>query len=315
MRGGTILIGKTFSTIPATDDPTVAETFAKDGSPHDTVVPMRIDPDRGESLKGELHDKMQYAFPAAIARDAVYRGIWTVIRPFPVVDDTVSGVITGPENKSGDDSAPGLHDIAVGTADVLQKKFPARIILRPLVRIAGRNHETAGMGEYFHQPRKVFRLRFADGDALLPERLDSLHGQLFTSIPPHGRRDPVPPLPQISHKSGLIALSRLPEHPAHGFLEQIMHPPLRGQHDVGNLKALLELSPADESKGAYNSDTLLPDGFPIPGQVEKQRPVLVHKPGTQKLVAAQIHKVPVVDVRSVREIKVNAFLLAGRILS
>ena len=45
MRGGTILIGKTFSTIPATDDPTVAETFAKDGSPHDTVVPMRIDPD------------------------------------------------------------------------------------------------------------------------------------------------------------------------------------------------------------------------------------------------------------------------------
>ena len=49
MSDGTILIGKTFSTIPATDDPTVAETFAKDGSPHDTVVPMRIDPDRGES--------------------------------------------------------------------------------------------------------------------------------------------------------------------------------------------------------------------------------------------------------------------------
>ena len=116
MSDGTILIGKTFSTIPATDDPTVAETFAKDGSPHDTVVPMRIDPDRGKSLKGELHDKMQDAFPAAIARDAVYRGIWTVIRPFPVVDDTVSGVITSPENKSGDDSAPGLHDIAVGTA-------------------------------------------------------------------------------------------------------------------------------------------------------------------------------------------------------
>ena len=45
MSDGTILIGKTFSTIPATDDPTVAETFAKDGSPHDTVVPMRIDPD------------------------------------------------------------------------------------------------------------------------------------------------------------------------------------------------------------------------------------------------------------------------------
>ena len=66
MSDGTILIGKTFSTIPATDDPTVAETFAKDGSPHDTVVPMRIDPDRGESLKGELHDKMQDAFPASI---------------------------------------------------------------------------------------------------------------------------------------------------------------------------------------------------------------------------------------------------------
>ena len=43
MSDGTILIGKTFSTIPATDDPTVAETFAKDGIPHYPVIPMRVD--------------------------------------------------------------------------------------------------------------------------------------------------------------------------------------------------------------------------------------------------------------------------------
>ena len=45
MRGGTILIGKTFSTIPATDDPTVAETFAKDGGAHDSVVAVGVDAD------------------------------------------------------------------------------------------------------------------------------------------------------------------------------------------------------------------------------------------------------------------------------
>ena len=94
-----------------------------------------------------------------------------------------------------------------------------------------------------------------------------------------------------------------------------MHPSLPGQHDVGNLEALVKFSPADKSKGTYDTDTLFPDGLSVSGQVVQQRAVLVHKPGPQQFVATQIHKVPVVDMRSVREIKVNAFLLADRILS
>ena len=94
-----------------------------------------------------------------------------------------------------------------------------------------------------------------------------------------------------------------------------MHLSLPGQHDVGNLEALVKFSPADKSKGTYDTDTLFPDGLSVSGQVVQQRAVLVHKPGPQQFVATQIHKVPVVDMRSVREIKVNAFLLADRILS
>ena len=111
---------------------------------------------------------MENSFPAAITRYAVYSGILPRIRPFPIVDDTVSGVFPGPEHESGDDLFPGLNDKTVGTADILKKKLPARVIFSPLLRIAGRGHKPAGLGEYFHQSWDVFLLCFADCDALLP---------------------------------------------------------------------------------------------------------------------------------------------------
>ena len=37
------LICKTFGSIPATDNSTIAETFAQYGIPHYPVIPMRVD--------------------------------------------------------------------------------------------------------------------------------------------------------------------------------------------------------------------------------------------------------------------------------
>ena len=136
---------------------------------------------------------------------------------------------------------------------------------------------------------------------------------ILAGIAPHSGGNVVPSLPKVHDKSGLIAFPCLAKHPACCLLEEVVHPTLPCQQYVRNPITLLKLPSTNESKGAYNADALFPDSFPVSCQVIKQSSVLVHKPGAQKLIAAQIHKIPVVDVLSVREIEFDAFLLAGGI--
>ena len=81
------------------------------------------------------------------------------------------------------------------------------------------------------------------------------------------------------------------------------------QEDIGQGKGVLQLSVADEGHGADNADALLPEGFAVTGQVVEQGTVFVQQPFAQQGITAQVHQVPIVDVRCVRQIEVYALFL------
>ena len=112
-------------------------------------------------MQGKLHRKVQYAFAFPAAGNAMNGGIRCIIRPTPLSDDIVRGVIPGTEHKGGYDSSILKNHIAVPFADIVAKHCFSRIIICPLGRIACFSHKSSGKGKDFHQPREVFRSRFA----------------------------------------------------------------------------------------------------------------------------------------------------------
>ena len=70
------------------------------------------------------------------------------------------------------------------------------------------------------------------------------------------------PKPRL--QSRFVPLPSLAEQPTHGLMYKVV---LMMQEDISNFKSILKLAMADKSHSAYNSDTLLPDGFAAPGQV------------------------------------------------
>ena len=107
------------------------------------------------------------------------------------------------------------------------------------------------------------------------------------------RRDSrVGPL-QIAFQRGLVAFAGFAQHPAYGFVDQVVR---MVQEDIGDGECIIQLPLANELQGAHNPDALLPEGFAAARQVVEQCAVLVQQPGSQQRVTAQIHQVPIVDV-------------------
>ena len=114
-------------------------------------------------------------------------------------------------------------------------------------------------------------------------------------------------LAQPFFQAGGVAFAGFAQEPSHSLLKQVVQR-IRGrlEKDSGNGICVIELSGPDKSHCADNADTALPDCLPVAGQFVEQCPVFVHKPFTEKGIAAQIHEVPVIDVLKVSEIEVNA---------
>ena len=103
---------------------------------------------------------MQHSLPFSPACDSVDGGVWQVIGPIAVMDYVVGGVIARPEHKGRNDSSFAQYDMAVSACNVAFQQFFSRIIFRPLVRVPGPCHKSAGGGEDFQHFRNVFRCRF-----------------------------------------------------------------------------------------------------------------------------------------------------------
>ena len=136
-------------------------------------------------------------------------------------------------------------------------------------------------------------------------------GEFFNRVAEHSAWHSGCVLFQPAFKTSRIPFTGLAQQPAYSLLKQIVQRRAgRLQENIRYRIRVVELSGADKSHCAYNTDTALPNRFPVSGQIVEQGPVFIQEPLPQQRIAAQIHQVPIVDVLKVRKIKVYTFLPA-----
>lgn len=159
-----ILIGEPLVARPAVYDAAISEAFFQHGVLHHGVVAVGVDAQALVSAEGEGDDAVHDAPHLAAAGNAVDGGVGAVGKPCAVVYLGVGGVVAAAEEEGGDDSALVKAYIAVAAGDVVAQELIGGVAAGPLARVAGGCHETAGMGEYLLEARKVGLDGGADGE-------------------------------------------------------------------------------------------------------------------------------------------------------
>ena len=102
--------------------------------------------------------------------------------------------------------------------------------------------------------------------------------KLLDGVPQHRARHLLIARFQIVFERLLVLLACLAEQPAYGFVDQVVRVV---QEDIGNGKSVVELPVADESHGADDADTLLPERLAAARELIEQGAVLVQQPFAQ----------------------------------
>ena len=98
-----------------------------------------------------------------------------------------------------------------------------------------------------------------------------------------------------------IPFAGFPQEPANSFLKQVVKRLSGGlQKDLGNSISVIQLPCPDKSHSADNAYTPFPNRSPVSGKFIKNAAVFIHKPLSQKRIAAQVHQVPIVDIGRMR---------------
>ena len=105
-----------------------------------------------------------------------------------------------------------------------------------------------------------------------------------------------------------VALSRLAEEPADGFVDQVVRVM---KENISNGERVVKLPVPDEGHGGDDADALLPDGLAAAGQIVQDAAVFVQQPHAEQWIAAQVHQVPVVDTVGMGEVEIDAAAAVG----
>ncbi len=105
-----------------------------------------------------------------------------------------------------------------------------------------------------------------------------------------------------------VSLSGFAQQPAHSLLEQVVEGKRVIEKDLGDGICVVRLSMADELHGGDYADTSFPYRPAVCSKAIEQAAVFVKKPCAEQVVAAQVDKVPVVDMGGVAEVEVDAAL-------
>ena len=139
------------------------------------VVGVGIDAQSHPLLFAESKAGPANASRLTVGGQAVDGDIRVIVRPCPVVDDLVCGVLAGNGAEGAHDLALFLHHIAYTPGDLLCHQLRPGITGAPLVGVAGTGHKGFGCLEQFQQSGQVPGLGGADGHdkklllAYLPE--------------------------------------------------------------------------------------------------------------------------------------------------
>ena len=104
-----------------------------------------------------------------------------------------------------------------------------------------------------------------------------------------------------------IPFAGLAQHPAHGFVHQIV----RMMHQKGGKSiGIVELMLADKGKSRDDGDASLPKLGAL-GQAIKQRARPRKEVGSKDFPGRKVYEVPIIDVRGVGQIEVDDLSLLG----
>jgi hypothetical protein len=95
-----------------------------------------------------------------------------------------------------------------------------------------------------------------------------------------------------------IPISDFPEHPPHGFMDEIL---LVFQQGAGNLQSILKKPVSNIIKGGDDGDSPFPQ-IPGPGKIVQGRFVLIRKIASGNVMGRAVYQVPVVDVQGMGHI-------------
>ncbi len=105
-----------------------------------------------------------------------------------------------------------------------------------------------------------------------------------------------------------VSLSGFAQQPAHSLLEQVVEGKCVIEKYLGDGVCVVRLPMADELHGGDYADTSFPYRPAVCSKAIQQAAVFVKKPCAEQVVAAQVDKVPVVDMGGVAEVEVDAAL-------